>query len=124
MKILLEETALPIIAGDLIRASLEQLRLKARLLDRSDSWNWGMIDCLTMDCWLKELLKYISQHNFQLINTLPILLYIDSDKFLMMEFLAHGYFKKDLQILNECWKYLHVTTLAKISLEDGSSLEA
>jgi hypothetical protein len=40
---------------------------------RSDRWNWGVIDCMTTDCWLKELLKYMSQHDFLLANTLPVL---------------------------------------------------
>jgi hypothetical protein len=38
------------ITGDLIRASLEQLRLEVGLAGRSDRWNWGVIDCITTDC--------------------------------------------------------------------------
>jgi hypothetical protein len=58
----------------------------------------------------------MSQHDFELIDTLPTLRSCrDSDKFLMMEFLAHGYFKQDLQMLKECRKYLYVTILAEIS---------
>jgi hypothetical protein len=111
MQILLQETALPTITGDLIRASPEQLRLEVGLPGRSDRWNWGVIDCITTDCWLKELLKYMSQHDFQLADTLPVLrMYRDSDRFLMKEFIAHGYFRKELQMLNKCRKYLHVTT--------------
>jgi hypothetical protein len=41
----------------------------------------------------------------------------------MKEFLANGYFKKDLQMLNECRKYLHITTLAEITSADGRYLE-
>jgi hypothetical protein len=113
---LITRTALPTIMGDLIRASLEQLRLEVGLPGRSDSWNWGVIDCMTMECWLKELLKCMSQHDFQLADTLPVLRsYRDSDRFLMKEFIAHGY---------GCWKYLHMTTLAEISSADGNYLEA
>jgi hypothetical protein len=84
-----------------------------------------VIDCITTDCWLKELLKYMSQYDFQLADTLPVLrTYRDSDRFLMKEFIAHGYFRKELQMLNECPKYLHVTTLAEISSADGIYLGA
>jgi hypothetical protein len=121
MQILLQETALPTITGDVIRASLEQLRLEIGLPGRSDRWNWGVIDCITTDCWL----KYMSQHDFQLADTLPVLrTYRDSDRFLMKEFIAHGYFRKELQMVNECPKHLQVTTLAEISLADGNYLEA
>jgi hypothetical protein len=42
----------------------------------------------------------------------------------MKEFIAHGYFRKELQMLNECRKFLHVTTLAESSSADGNYLEA
>jgi hypothetical protein len=124
MQILLQETALSMITGDLIRSSLEHMRLEVGLPGRSDRWNWVVIDCITTDCWLK-LLKYMSQHDFQLADTLPVLRTCrDSDRFLMKEFIAHGYFRKELQMLNECWKFLHVTTLAESSSADGNYLEA
>ena len=124
MKVLVQETSLPTITGDLIRASLEQLHLEIGLPDRTDQWRWKSIDCLATECWLKDLLKYMSQHDFQLTDTLPTLRsYRASNKFLMKEFLANGYFKKDLQMLNECRKYLRVTTLAEITSADGRYLE-
>jgi hypothetical protein len=43
---------------------------------------------------------------------------------LMKEFIAHGYFRKEAQMLNECWKYLHVMTLAEIYSADSIYLEA
>jgi hypothetical protein len=83
MQILLQETALSTITGDLIRSSLEQMRLEVGLPGRSDRWNWVAIDCITTDCWLK-LLKYMSQHDFQLADTLPVLRTCqDSDRFLI-----------------------------------------
>jgi hypothetical protein len=42
----------------------------------------------------------------------------------MKEFIAQGYFRKEVKMLNECRKYLHVTTLAEISSADGIYLEA
>jgi hypothetical protein len=48
-----------------------------------------------MDCWLKDLLKYMSWHNFQLKYTLPALWsYQQLVKLLMEEFLTYNYFQR------------------------------
>ena len=66
----------------------------------------------------------MSQQDFQLADTLPTLRsYQGSDKFLVKEFMAHGYFKKDLQVLNESWKHLQVSTLAEITSAEGLYLK-
>jgi hypothetical protein len=79
---------------------------------------------LATDCWIADLLKYMYQHEFKLTDTLPTLCsYRGSDKFLVKEFMAHGYFKKDLRMLNECRKHLRVSTLAEITSADGVYLE-
>ena len=124
MKVLLQETALPTITGDLIRASFELLRLEIGLPGRSDDWQWNAVGVLATDCWIADLLKYMYQHEFKLTDTLPTLRsYRGSDKFLVKEFMAHGYFKKDLRMLNECRKHLRVSTLAEITSADGVYLE-
>ena len=125
LKVVLQETALPSITGDLIRASFEQLRLEIGLPDRSDQWNWSVVKSIATDCWLKDLLQYAAQHNLYVEDTLPVLTqYRTHDQFLMTAFINNGYRKKHLQILNECRKVLQVNTLSEITSADGAYLES
>jgi hypothetical protein len=124
LKVVLQETTLPSITGDLIRASLEQLRLEIGLSGCTDQWQWSVMECLATDCWLKDLLHYSARHDLYVKDTLPTLCsYRAQDKFLMECFIASGYRKKNLQTLNKCWKVLQVTTLAEITSADGLYVE-
>jgi hypothetical protein len=124
LKVVLQETTLPSITGDLIRASLEQLRLELGLSGRMDKWQWSVMECLATDCWLKDLLQYATTHDLYVKDTLPTLRqYRERDQFLMESFITSGYRKKQLQTLNECRKALQVTTLAEITSADGLYLE-
>ena len=124
LKVVLQETALPSITGDLIRASWEQMRLEIGLPGRSDKWNWSVVNCIATDCWLKDLLQYAAQHDLYVEDTLPVLnQYRPQDQFLMAAFIDNGYRKTQLQILNECRKVLQVNTLSEITSADGAYLE-
>ena len=124
LQVVLQETNLPSITGDLIRASLEQIRLELGLSGRSDQLQWSVIDCLATNCWLKDLLQYAANHDLCIEDTLPTLrTYRAHDQFLIESFITSGYRKQQLKTLNKCRKALQVTTLAEITSADGIYLE-
>ncbi len=73
LKVVLQETSLPSITGDLIRASFEQLRLEIGLPDRSDQWPWPIVKHIATECWLTDLLQYAEQQDIYVEDTLPVL---------------------------------------------------
>jgi hypothetical protein len=125
LKTCLSETLTGSITGDLLKACLEELRLEVGMPGRPGDWCIRITQELMKDCWLKDLLIFMEQHWMHLEDNLPPLTTnTTSDKFLMEAFIAYGYRRKDLKILNTCRQFLCAVVLSDIVSEDGKQIES
>ena len=91
------------ITGELIRASLEQLRVEIGLpgyLLQQDSSN---LKSLATECWLKTVWEFAWTHEIEIYDKSPKLeLNRWNDSYLMDEFVRNGFVGHKLKKLNAC----------------------
>jgi hypothetical protein len=111
------------ITGDLLRASIEQLKLELGLQGyplRQDFKKYGM---LATNCWLKTVWEFLWDENLGMEDTCKNLaLARKDDQFLMATFSRYGFAGKDLLVLNRCRMFLQAVTLSDITTADGISI--
>ena len=110
--------------NDLLRASMEQLRLEIGWPGQINEAPIPIVKDYMTECWIKSLLLYMEEQDMKLHDDCPPLLpNTAKDRFLMKEFVQAGYRKKDLEKLNACREYLRVICLSDIVSMDGKKLE-
>ena len=109
------------IVGKMIRLSEELLKIETGLPGNIFIFDYSKYCWLASNSWIKSLWKFLSLHDINLHMLTPDLKETKkNDLFIMKEFVAQGYSKKKLLILNACRKYLQVTTLGEITNGDGN----
>ena len=112
------------ILGLWFRISYEYLMLEINqpgCLFEVDFTKWAF---LATECWIKDLWKFVWDHNIVLTPPMMATLHIQriNDRFLMPWFQSHGASDEELTILNRCRMVLKVISLADISSGDGSCI--
>jgi len=80
-------------------------------------WNHGM------PCWLSQTWQYVSEQKIKITTNIPMLApQCINDQFLMLKFWQHRYKGTQLELLNKCWLWLQVITLADIMNGQGMEL--
>jgi ribonuclease HI len=122
----LQEGTAETIAGDLLRASTEQLRLELGLSTQIGTVPTETKKALSLatDCWLKTVHEFATSHGMRIEDTSPALdSYRRQDRFLIEEFISNGYQGRDLKMLNECRMFLKTVCLSEITSADGERIE-
>ena len=106
--------------GQLMRTSMELLKLETGIGNSILSRNYHIFGILACKSWLKHTWEFAARNNIKVIDTCPeIPLLRLKDRYLMELFVTNGnYWGNTLQQLNKCRLYLRVATLADIL--DGS----
>jgi hypothetical protein len=73
LKTCLSETLTTSITGDLIKASLEELRLEVGMPGRPGEWRIEITKDLMTDSWMKDLLIFMDQYQMKLVDDLALL---------------------------------------------------
>lgn len=111
------------LTGQLIRHSLENLRLELGCNGQLFDLPYNTLSRIATDTWLTHTWKFISQYNLQLSLQVPdIPLQREFDSLLIPMFMAKGFQNEELQQLNRCRIFLKVTTLSDITCGFGEMI--
>ena len=111
------------ITGKLIRVSIEMAQLELGIGRDIFSLPYQKFHFLVQEGWIKSIWRFTHEHNITIRNRvthLP-LPQREHDLFLMEAFQDQGYSHAELQILNNCRKYLRVLTLSDIMTGTGDT---
>jgi hypothetical protein len=120
---ILQETSMPSITGDLLRANMEQLRLEVGLGGSLGDWSYSRYGTLATNCWIQTLWNFCSNNEVAIHDNCPHLETARSnDRYLNQLFVTFGYSGDTLVRLNECRMWLKTITVADITTADGRKI--
>ena len=120
----IKHIASPSITGKLLQVTVELAQLEIGIGRQLLSLDYNLFECLLENSWIKSLWKFVFDNNITIINRITMipLPQREGDVFLMEAFQAQGYTRRQLQMLNNCRKFLKVMTLADIITGSGDAL--
>jgi hypothetical protein len=123
LDLVLRETLTPSITSDLLRSTIEQLKLEIGIPCQDGDWQLTIFSpCLT-NCWLRDLLIFCEEEEISLVDTSPFPpLFSSADSYLMQAFADVGYRDDDIATLNQCCLFLHALSLSDLCTADGLSI--
>ena len=111
------------ILGKMLRLSEETIKLELGMSGNLFDIPYKTSHFLATDSWIKNLWKFLNDHNIHLQDHAPPFDTINNnDKFLMDIFTGSHLPRRDLIILNKCRKYLNVLTIGDIITGDGKHI--
>jgi hypothetical protein len=117
------ETLTPSITSDLLKSTIEQLKLEIGIPCQDGDWKLSTFSpCLT-NGWLRDLLIFCEEEEISLVDTSPFPpLFSSTDSYLMQSFADVGYRDDDLATLNQCHLFLRGLSLSDLCTADGLSI--
>ena len=111
------------IVGKMIRLSEELIKLETGLPGNIFALDYKKYQILATPSWIKSIWKSVHMFNIKLeMQTPPLAETKENDLFLMQEFVAQGFPKRKLQLLNACRKFLQINTLGDITNGNGTHI--
>lgn len=114
------------ITGKLLHVTLELAQLEVGIGRQIFSLDYYQFaECFLENSWIKALWKFAHDHNITLMNRVTALSLpqCEGDVFLTEAFQAQGYTHKELEMLNNCIKFLYkIMALVDITMGSGDSL--
>ena len=111
------------IVGKMIRLPEELLKLETGLPGNIFALDYKKYQILATPSWIKSIWKSVHMYNIKLeMHTPPLSETKVDDLFLMQEFVAQGFAKRKLILLNACRKFLQINTLGDITNGNGTHI--
>ena len=108
------------LTGQLIRCTVEQLKLETGLPGPALGQNFRTAGLLATNSWIKETWKYLASHGMEIRDTTDDpALRCKNDKPIIPMLIAGGYKGTELRILNLCRLYLKAYSIADLVTADG-----
>jgi hypothetical protein len=108
------------ITGHQLRASIELHTMELGLPGHLSQHDFSTYGHLATTSWIKHLWEFCDESNLHFHSTTPQLtLAREHDSFLMSTFVAYGYRKEELSLLNLCRLSCHSVRLSDITTGDG-----
>jgi hypothetical protein len=112
------------ITGELINASMEQLRLEMGLGGPITNKHWESWEGYITNCWLGSLVSFASQHDITINDKSPQLQPLrEHDSFIMEKAILAGYPAGNLKQINECRMFLGATCISDLADAQGLRIE-
>ena len=120
----LKETKTESMTGDLIKATMEQIRLECGLVNRFCLKDLDILQDVGTNCWLRDLFMYLKINKMVMHDDLPLLEpFRSNDKSIIESFVLNGFKRIELKMLNECRMFFQVIFLSEITTADGLMIE-
>eukprot|EP00957_Ditylum_brightwellii_P196119 14943120-Ditylum_brightwellii.AAC.1 len=123
IRALLDHGSSESLSGKYIRACIERLKFKVGTGSSFFCNNFNTFQHCATKTWISHTWKYMWEKKIVVKErTSNLELQQENDKFLMKEFVKHGYNRTRLANLNQCHQYLQATSLSDITYGDGRKI--